>query len=108
MKRIIIPAFGTRISPRLDFANHIHIIQTEGKKIIDREVIQIITHNRLNRIHQIVTLNPDVIICDGLTDMCKTEFEKDKIKVIAWVHGEIDTIVESYLKGKLKEKIIKE
>ena len=104
MKLIIIPAFGTRISPRLDFAKYVHIIKVKGKKIIERDMIQIITQNRLNRIQQIINLSPDVIICDGLTDMCFNEFGQANIEVIPWVNGEIEEIIKLYLAGKLENK----
>ncbi|MBL1213363.1 MAG: NifB/NifX family molybdenum-iron cluster-binding protein [Ignavibacteriae bacterium] len=105
MKKIIIPAFGSRISPRLDFAKYIHIIEVDGKKIIKRDLIQIITQNRLNRIQQLIKLSPDVIICDGLTEMCLNEFKKAKVEVVPWVNGEIEEIIKMYLEGKLESRL---
>ena len=103
MKLIVIPAFGTRISPRLDFAEYMHLVEIDKKIITSRDMIKIITQNRLDRIQQIINLKPDIIICDGLTEMCKNELEKSKIKVIPWTNGEIEEILSLFISGKLEK-----
>ena len=105
MELILIPVFGDRISPRLDFAQSMQLIKIEKQKIASRETIKIITQNRLDRINKIINLSPDVIICDGLTEMCKSELQKADITVIPWVHGEIEKILKMYLDKKLDKKI---
>ena len=59
MKIIIIPNFGTRISPRLDFAESLNLYKIKNGKVIESEVIKFIAHNRLERINMLVELNPD-------------------------------------------------
>jgi predicted Fe-Mo cluster-binding NifX family protein len=105
MKLILIPIFGNRISPRLDFAQSLQLIKIENQKITSRETIKIITQNRLDRINKIINLKPDAIICDGLTEMCIHEFEKADIKVIPWVHGEIEKVLKLFLEDKLNYTI---
>lgn len=105
MKTIIIPIFGNRISPRLDYCENIQLIRIEDNTIASRDIIKIITENRLERINRMIKLKPDIIICDGLTEMFKAELIKSNIEVIPWVQGEVDKILNEFLAGTL---IIKE
>jgi len=104
LKTIIIPFFGTRISPRLDYSESLQLIRIDKNKIESRDTIKIITDNRLERINRLIKLKPDVIICDGLTEMCHAELIKYDIKIIPWVHGEIEDILNRFLKGTLIKK----
>lgn len=101
MKTIAIPIFGNRISPRLDYAESLQLIYIDKKKVLKRETIKIITHNRLERINRIINLQPDILICDGLTEICKNKLVKSTIKVIPWVHGDVDEVLENYMSDKL-------
>jgi predicted Fe-Mo cluster-binding NifX family protein len=102
MKIIIIPNFGTRISPRLDFAESLNLFKIKNGKVIESEVLKFIAHNRLERINMLVELRPDVIICDGISQITREQLTKEKICVIPWTHGEISEVIEMFLLGKIQ------
>jgi predicted Fe-Mo cluster-binding NifX family protein len=110
MKIIVIPNFGTRISPRLDFAESLNLFKTKNGKIIDSEVIKFIAHNRLERINMLVGLKPDIIICDGISQITHDKLTQENIRIIPWIHGEISEVIDMFLSGKLQaaEKSTKE
>ena len=101
MKTIAIPTFGNRISPRLGYAESVQLIYIDKKKVLKRETIKIITHNRLERINRIINLKPDILICNGLTEICQNELVKSTIKVISCIHGDVDEVLKKYLSDKL-------
>ena len=103
METIIIPVFGNRISPRLDYAEHFQLFTIEDRKITSKELFKIITSNRLERTNRLIRLNPDIIICNGLTERCYVELSKSKIKIIPWIQGEVDEILHNYFSGYIKE-----
>lgn len=103
METIIIPIFENRISPRIDYAQHFQLLTHEHGKIQKRESIRIITKNRLERINRIISMKPDVIICNGLTERCYVELIKSKIRVIPWIQGEIEETLQNYFYGYLLE-----
>jgi len=103
MEFIIIPVFGNRISPRLDYAEHFLLISIENRRILKQESINIITNSRLERINRIIRMKPDIIICNGLTERCYIELTKSKIKIIPWIQGEIDEALTKYFSGYLRE-----
>lgn len=101
---IVIPNFGNRVSPRFDYAESLQLITVEEKTVVKRETIKLIVHSNLERINFIIQLQPDLIICDGISELSSDKITESKIKIIAWVNGTIDNILEKYLKGELKEK----
>ena len=103
MEFIIIPIFGNRISPRLDYAEHFQLLCIENRKIIKQESIKIITNNRLERINRLIKMKPEMIICNGLTERCYIELTKSNIKIIPWIKGEIDEVLNNYFSGYLRE-----
>ena len=104
MKLLAIPNFGERISPRLDYAESLQLITIEKNKIIKRETVKLLVHSNLEKLNIITRLNPTILICDGISDLSKKRLNENNIKVISWVHGEIDEILKKYLSGKLKEQ----
>ena len=104
MTTLAIPNFDNRVSPRLDYAESLQLIIIDKKRIIKRETIKLLVHSNLERLNIITKLKPNLLICDGISDLSKERLTEDNIKVISWVHGEIDTILKKYLSGILKEQ----
>ena len=104
MKKIVIPVFGDRVSPRLDLSAKVRVIIVEDNHLKSDETVSLICPNKLERINMIVGLNPDEIIRDGLSDLCKAKILNNGIRLYSWVQGETDGVIKDYLKGKLKEK----
>ena len=102
MKIIIIPNFGTRISPRLDFAESLNLFKVKSGKVMEIEIIKFIAHNRLERINMLVGLKPDIIICDGISQITRDKLTQENIIVIPWIHGEIREVIDMFLSGKLQ------
>ena len=101
---IVVPVFGTRISSRLDCADNLMLFTISGFTIKDREKIRLVSYNELDKIQVITSVKPDIIICDGITDLYKNQLEERKIKVIPWIRGEVEEVLIQYLKGKLNHE----
>jgi len=104
MKTLAIPNFGNRISPRFDYAETFQLIKIDNDKIIERNTIKIISHNRLERINMMLGLKPDIIICDGISELSIERLTENNIQIISWVNGEIEEILKKYLCGNLIDK----
>ena len=105
MKKIALSVFRDRISSRLDAADKILLLTLENEKVKKREPVRIIPSSPLDKIHQIVELNPDVLICGGLTQLCDNKLKNSRITVIPWVKGSTDEVLNRFLKGKLTETV---
>lgn len=104
MKLIVIPNFGNRISPRIDCSENLQLFHVEGHEIISRETIKIPAHSLLERINMIIRLEPDTVICDGISTLVSNKLSENNIEVIPWIHGIVDEVLKNYLKGTLKKE----
>jgi predicted Fe-Mo cluster-binding NifX family protein len=101
MKTILVPVFNQRISSRLDCTDNFKIVKIEKNVVKDIESIQLVAKNQLEKLNLIITMKPDTVICNGLTDLYKNEFLKNKIKIIPWIHGSFEDVIQNFVKGKL-------
>lgn len=101
MKTILIPVFNQRISARLDCAEYIEAIQIDNHTIQSMEKIKICASNQLEKLNLILSMKPDTIICNGLTDFYENEFLKNEIKVIPWIYGQLEEVIQKYIDGNL-------
>ncbi len=104
MKSIAISTYKNRISSRLDSADEILILSYENGKVKQREKIKIIPSSPLDKIQQILELDPDVLICGGLTQLCDNKLRNSKLNVIPWVKGNTEEVLKEFLEGRLSER----
>jgi len=105
MKRIALSTFRNRISSRLDSADEILILTLEDKQVKSRETIRIIPSSPLDKIQRIIELNPNVLICGGLTQLCNHKLKNSSITVIPWTKGNAEDVFNQFLEGKLSESV---
>jgi len=105
MKLLAIPNFGDRISPRLDYSGSLQLISIEGKKEISRETVKMVCHTNLERLNLIIGLKPDIIICNGISDLLLNELELNNIDVLPWIHGEVNEVINNYLKDNIAKPL---
>ncbi len=102
MSILAITTFKSRISPRFDHADSILLVTIRDNEIADREKIRLVETNPIEKIKALSKMKVDVLICDGITNMCTQQLSVSKIKVIPWIRGETETVLKSYLSGSLK------
>ena len=107
MKILAIPNFGERISPRLDYAESLQLITIDSNKALKKETIKVIAHSNLERINLIIGLKPDIVICDGISDLTHSKLLEKNIKVLPWIHGKVDEVLNSYLNGTINKMYLK-
>lgn len=105
MKKIALSVFRDRISSRLDAADKILLLTLENEKVKKREPVRIIPSSPLDKIHQIIQLNPDVLICGGLTQLCESKLKNSKITVVPWIKGNTEEVLKEFIEGKLIEVV---
>ncbi len=101
MKKIALSVFRDRISSRLDAADKILLLTLENEQINKREPVRIIPSSPLDKMHQIIQLNPDVLICGGLTQLCDSKLKNSSITVIPWIKGNTEEVLKQFIEGKL-------
>ena len=105
MKKIALSTFKNRISSRLDSADEILILTLENDQVKNSKTIRIIPSSPLDKIQQIIELNPDVLICGGLTQLCDRKLQNTQIAIIPWTKGNAEDVFKQFLEGKLTESV---
>ena len=105
MKTIALSTFRNRISSRLDSADEILILTLEKNQVKNSKTIRIIPSSPLDKIQQIIELNPDVLICGGLTQLCDRKLQNTQITIIPWTKGNAEDVFKQFLEGKLTESV---
>lgn len=105
MKTIALSTFRNRISSRLDSADEILILTLEKNQVKNSKTIRIIPSSPLDKIQQIIELNPDVLICGGLTQLCNRKLQNTQITIIPWTKGNAEDVFKQFLEGKLTESV---
>ncbi|MEJ2104316.1 MAG: hypothetical protein P8X47_07030 [Ignavibacteriaceae bacterium] len=106
MKTIALSTFRNRISSRLDSADEILILTLENNRVKNSKTIKIIPSSTLDKIQQIIELNPDVLICGGLTQLCDRKLQNTEITIIPWTKGNAEDVFKQFIEGKLTESVI--
>ena len=104
MRTIALSVFGDRISSRLDTAEKMMIVSADDNVVRKKQTLHLQESNPLLKINKIIELNPDVLICGGLTEVCAEKLKCSKINVIPWVQGNSEEILQIYLGGLLSEE----
>ena len=105
MKKIALSVFRDRISSRLDAADKILLLTLENEQINKREPVRIIPSSTLDKMYQIIQLNPDVLICGGLTQLCDSKLKNSSITVIPWIKGNTEEVLKQFMEGKLSRTV---
>ncbi len=104
MKIIALSVFGDRISSRLDVAEKVMIVKVENNSVKTKELRLLDNMDTLKKLDALVLLNPDILICGGITELCKRKLSNNKIKVISWVQGDIEHVLNLYLEDYSQKK----
>jgi predicted Fe-Mo cluster-binding NifX family protein len=100
---IAIPLFGNRISPRLDCAKKVllvNILERE-KKIVSSEEKEFQTVGTSENMDFYLSNEIDTVICGGISIEMQDFLLKHDIRVISWVTGEAQKALDLFIEGKL-------
>ena len=103
MMKIAIPVWNGFVSSVFDFAHYLLVVDLEGKQELNRWQIQLKQQTLPQRINQLVVSGIDVIICGAISRPMAEKLTVSNIKVIPFVSGSIDEVLEAYLGNHLAE-----
>ena len=104
--RIAISVFGSRISPRFDFAPYFRLFDTEGKKIIASKDVCCEGWGDIERVSKLKDMGTNTVICGGLPNYLLGILQNGGIKVIPWIAGNADEALTLFLHNRLNQGMI--
>jgi len=101
LKRIAIPVFGTRVSPRFDFAQRALIIDVRDKKVESRREVSFDICPIFNRRSFLLQQGVQVLLCGGIRRCDYFALADAGITVFPGLFGEVDELMEMFFNGNL-------
>jgi len=99
LQAIAFPCFGTRISPRFDYAQSILIVTVRGGEIVERQDLATGYSRPLEKIHELIRLGVKTIACGGIDRLSLHYCRKQHLRVYAWLTGEVEDILADMLRA---------
>jgi len=101
MIRIAIPIFHHRVSPVLDTCTRLLIIDYEGQAEVDRREVAFDMYSTSERFEIVKKLNPDAVICCGISDVFDRMLQAAGIRLICGIAGDVQQVAEAFLGNRL-------
>lgn len=99
--RIAVSIWEDKISPLLDTASKLLVIENALQREISRFEVYLLEQDISRRCHFIRGLNINVLICGGVSRQLSGMLEASGINVISGISGPVEEIIEAYLQGTL-------
>ncbi|HUU26807.1 MAG TPA: NifB/NifX family molybdenum-iron cluster-binding protein [archaeon] len=101
--RIALPVWQGRISPVFDTARKIILIEIENGREISRTEELVGEAVLPQRALKLSNLGVNVLLCGAISRPLAFMLSSSKIKVIPFLTGEADTVLQDYLDGRLSD-----
>jgi len=99
--RVAIPHHAGEVAPCFEYSANITICTIRGNRVVDRMDFTLRSKEALDRIRLMRDQGVSVVICGGLQDAFEGLLCASGIKVISWVAGGVDELLELFLRDEL-------
>ena len=99
--RIAVPIWGNKVSPLLDTASKLLILESPGRGKTSRMEAYLGEQEISRRCIRIRKLGVDVLICGAVTRTFSDLLKASGIDIIQGISGKIEEILEAYFNGAL-------
>ena len=97
--KVAITIWKNRISPVFDASHMLLVTEFENEKVINRNHITFNPEMPLRLTETLTAMDVDVLICGAVSEMPANMIEAGGIKLIPFIAGYADKVLEFYVKG---------
>jgi len=98
-RKIAIPLFGERVSPRCEYANQMLVVEIDGGSEISRQAVTLAGLNPMQRAVYIAEQGVTDFICTGISGFIHRMLEANGVRVIRTFSFDVEEIIDCVLKG---------
>ncbi len=99
--RIAVPIWNDKVSPVLDAATRLLIVDVEDKKEMSRFEIHLNERGLSRRCFRIRDMDVDILICGAVSQPFLRMLSASEIDIIPEIAGQTEDVLAAYLKGGL-------
>lgn len=105
--RIAVPIWEDKISPVLDAASRLLVIDLENRRESSRFEIYLDEQDLTRRCYRMKGLGVDILICGAVSRPFMRMLDASGIEIIPGITGPTEDVLQSYLHGNLKHSEFK-
>jgi len=103
--KIAVPEWQGRISPVLDVASKILLVDIEDHRELQRQHDTLVPSDLWARAAAIRQMGPDVLICGAVSWPLEAAIRSAGIQVIGNICGPVDEVLAAYREGRLDDNV---
>jgi predicted Fe-Mo cluster-binding NifX family protein len=90
-----------RISPVFDVADHLLLLDVEGRREIGRKSLHLAGRNPFERVKELSDLGVNVLLCGAISLTLEKALIGAGIRVVGFIGGELENVIQAFLDGNL-------
>jgi predicted Fe-Mo cluster-binding NifX family protein len=100
--RIALPIWNNRLSPVMDAAKCLLIVDYDGGREVSRTQESIGEYHALQLPRVLSDMGVELLICGGISRDLYASFESHLIKVVPWIAGQAEEVLDAYNTNRLR------
>ena len=101
--RVAIPIWGDRISPVLDVARELLVIDVEQGLETGRRVLPLHGNSLSERVACLKENDINCLLCGAVSNIFLNHLSANDLEVNPWLMGRADDVLQAYVQGRLSE-----
>lgn len=101
--KVAIPRSGESVAPCFGYCAAMAVFTVVRGRIEEQIDFPLQSRDPFDRIRLLRDQEVDTLICGGVQDTFEASLKANGIRVISWVSGTVDDLMELYLRGRLVE-----
>ena len=99
--KVAIPRFGELIAPCFGYSATITVFTIKRRRVVDQVDFCLQSSDILDRVRLLRDQQVGTLICGGLQDRLEDMLQTNGVRVISWVSGRVDELLDCFMRGKL-------
>jgi predicted Fe-Mo cluster-binding NifX family protein len=95
------PRFGESVAPCFGYSATITIFTIKRGKVEDQVDFRLRSSDMLDRVRLLRDQQVGTLICGGLQERLEDMLQANGVRVISWVSGRVDDLLDCFLRGEL-------
>ena len=93
--KVAIPRFGETVAPCFEYSATVALFVVEAGRVVKQMDFVLQSQRALDRVRLLRDQGVDTLICGGVQDKIEDLLRAQGIRVISWVSGEVDDLLEA-------------
>jgi predicted Fe-Mo cluster-binding NifX family protein len=92
---------GEMVAPCFEYCATMAVFTTENGRVVDQVDFHLQSREPFDRVRLLRDQKVDTVICGGMQDIYEDVLRTWGFEVISWVSGNVDDLLDMYLRGRL-------